>query len=122
MESIALLSNSRDNGFTGVNLYCDDEVRPSATSALLLPSVEYCRDCSGNNLLCAGMKVQPPASLAVSLHHTSDATVLSAGLFCGCATKPQGLRNRLLLWQADAGMSSDGFSILRCTFLKHFFT
>ena len=25
MESIALLSNSRDNGFTGVNLYCDDE-------------------------------------------------------------------------------------------------
>ena len=25
VESIALLSNSRDNGFTGVNLYCDDE-------------------------------------------------------------------------------------------------
>ena len=25
VESIALLSNSRDNGFIGVNLYCDDE-------------------------------------------------------------------------------------------------
>ena len=25
VESVALLSNSRDNGFTGVNLYCDDE-------------------------------------------------------------------------------------------------
>ena len=33
MESIALLSNSRDNGFTGVNLYCDDEARPPLLQA-----------------------------------------------------------------------------------------
>lgn len=25
MENIALLSNARDNGFIGVNMYCDDE-------------------------------------------------------------------------------------------------
>lgn len=25
VENIALLSNSRDNGFIGVNMYCDDE-------------------------------------------------------------------------------------------------
>ncbi len=39
MENIALLSNSPDNGFVGVNMYCDDEaaikqlpMNPRATS------------------------------------------------------------------------------------------
>ena len=54
MESIALLSNSRDNGFTGVNLYCDDEAsfvdappNPRATEVAF----------------CCGKQMQVPPSL-----------------------------------------------------------
>ncbi len=56
MESIALLSNSRDNGFTGVNLYCDDEACPSTSAALpMCLHIEVLRD----KQQCSGMSTGP---------------------------------------------------------------
>ena len=48
VENIALLSNSRDNGFIGVNMYCDDEA--SFIDAPLNPRASEIAYCCGKEL------------------------------------------------------------------------
>ncbi|CAL5225626.1 g8481 [Coccomyxa viridis] len=65
VESIALLSNSRDNGFTGVNLYCDDEA--SFVDALPNPRASEIAFCCGKQ-----MQVQGDAFLARVFDNEDD--------------------------------------------------
>ncbi len=48
VENIALLSNSRDNGFIGVNMYCDDEA--SFIDAPLNPRASEIAFCCGKQM------------------------------------------------------------------------
>jgi hypothetical protein len=48
VENIALLSNSRDNGFIGVNMYCDDEA--SFVDAALNPRASEIAYCCGKQM------------------------------------------------------------------------
>lgn len=52
VESMALLSNSRDNGFTGVNLYCDDEA--SFVDAPPNPRASEIAFCCGKQMQVGG--------------------------------------------------------------------
>lgn len=48
VENIALLSNSRNNGFVGVNMYCDDEA--SFTDASANPRASEIAFCCGKQI------------------------------------------------------------------------
>ena len=48
MENIALLANSTENDFTGVNLYCDDEA--AFVEAPLNPRASEIAACCGRAL------------------------------------------------------------------------
>ena len=48
MENIALLANSTENNFTGVNLYCDDEA--AFVEAPLNPRASEIAACCGRAL------------------------------------------------------------------------
>jgi hypothetical protein len=48
VENIALLSNSRDNGFVGVNMYCDDEA--TFVDAPLNPRASDIARCCGKEM------------------------------------------------------------------------
>lgn len=73
VENIALLSNSRDNGYIGVNLYCDDEA--SFIDAPLNPRASEIAFCCGKQ-----MQVQGDVFLARVFDNEDDFQRLDLGL------------------------------------------